>query len=98
MNYRHISIFLERLRKAKHFEDAAETMLRQMLDVAKTALHESRYAKRGRILRAMAHLRPADGYQRLVVLDDAVRPEVSGIAYIPSASAFRWVSKHDCPI
>ena len=89
MNQRQILAFVDRIRKAKTFEDAAHTMLRVMLDEANAALAASGFASRGRILRGMAHWRPGDGYRRLVLLDDTQRSGEPVINYLPSASAWR---------
>lgn len=98
MHQRHISAYVDRLRQASNFDDAAQAMLREMLDVSNTALTESRFSSRGRVLRAMAHLRPADGYRRLVVVDAAEARHEPSIAHLPSASAWRWVATRRGPI
>ncbi|TKD03102.1 sigma-54-dependent transcriptional regulator [Polyangium fumosum] len=98
MNQRHILAFIDRLRKARTFEDAALTMLREMLDAAQAALAESGFSGRGRVLRGMAHWRPSDGYRRLVLLDDTQRSGEPAIHHLPSASAWRWVVTREGPI
>jgi DNA-binding NtrC family response regulator len=57
------------LRDAATFEHAATATLRPMLALASDALAASRFASSGRIVRAMLHLRPDDGYRQLVVLE-----------------------------
>ncbi|MDI3287798.1 sigma 54-interacting transcriptional regulator [Polyangium sp. 15x6] len=92
--------FIARLYEAKHFEDAAFLILREALDVAKRALSKSPFVKHGRVLRGMVHLRPADGYQRLVVVDEP-SPRPAGSAspmHLPSASAWRWVARRVAPV
>ena len=54
---------------APTFEVAADLALRAALQIAERALASSGYAGNGRILRAMVHLRPDDGYVRLVALE-----------------------------
>ncbi|UQA60908.1 sigma-54-dependent transcriptional regulator [Polyangium aurulentum] len=98
MNQQGLLAFLDRLRKARYFEEAAMTMLREMLAAANAALAESRFASRGKILRGMAHLRPSDGYRRLALLEDAPQRGEPTITYVPSASAWRWVATRECPI
>jgi len=99
MDQRQIVSYLERLRKAGTFEDAALSMLREMLHVAKGALAESPFANRGKILRAMAHLRPGDGYRRLVMLDQEQSVPAGGVtSYLPSANVWRWIATRQCPI
>lgn len=98
MNERKLLEFIEHLRAAQSFEDGAEITLRQMLDVAKAVLAASPYAKLGRVLRGMVHLRPGDGYKRLIVVHDRTPSSTPAIAYTPSASAFRWVVEHARPV
>jgi DNA-binding NtrC family response regulator len=57
------------LRGAGTFEHAATATLQPMLALAAEALAASRFASSGRIVRAMLHLRPDDGYRQLVVLE-----------------------------
>jgi DNA-binding NtrC family response regulator len=98
MNDQRLLGFLDRLRKARYFEEAALVMLREMLGAASAALAASPFASRGKILRGMAHLRPSDGYRRLVVLDETAQRGEPTITYVPSASAWRWIAMHECPI
>jgi DNA-binding NtrC family response regulator len=89
---------LERLAIARTFEDATATLLQATLDVAEETLAASPYAG-GRILRAMVHLRPDDGYVHLVGLEaarDGARGALAqgGGMHLPSATAWRWVEEH----
>jgi DNA-binding NtrC family response regulator len=84
------------LRSASTFEDAAAMTLQPMLASAEAALAASRFAESGRIVRAMVHLRPDDGYRRLVVLEAGetqVSPVESSQTRLPSATAWRWVAE-----
>ncbi|XXY45977.1 sigma 54-interacting transcriptional regulator [Sorangium sp. So ce269] len=97
-----ITGLLERLAPARTFEEAASALLSAALDVAEGSLASSTY-DRGRILRAMVHLRPDDGYVRLVALDalpgGGRGPLVrGGGAHLPSATAWRWVREHLRPV
>lgn len=98
MNQQQISVYIERLRTARTFEDAASAMLREMLDVATEGLSQSTYANRGKVLRAMAHLRPGDGYRRLVLLENTPTNDEKSISYLPSANVWRWIVTRQCPI
>jgi DNA-binding NtrC family response regulator len=101
-----LSSLLAALSPAKLFEDAAAIVLRRMLDLAGAALASSRFAARGALLRGMVHLRPTDGYRKLVVLEEGtaqVEPlgdQVRAVsaAYLPSATAWRWVVQHRCAV
>jgi DNA-binding NtrC family response regulator len=85
------------LRDAATFEDAASATLRPMLALAAEALAASRFAPSGRIVRAMLHLRPDDGYRQLVVLEagaSAIASPLVPLARMPSATTWRWVAEH----
>ncbi|HKO49129.1 MAG TPA: sigma 54-interacting transcriptional regulator [Polyangiaceae bacterium] len=84
------------LRSASTFEEAAAMTLQPMLARASAALAASRFSQSGRIVRAMVHLRPDDGYRRLVVLEAGethVSPVESSQTRLPSATAWRWVAE-----
>ena len=84
------------LRSATTFEEAASITLQPMLASAAAALAASPFAESGRIVRGMIHLRPDDGYRRLVVLEaggTSVSPVDSTQIRLPSASAWRWVAE-----
>ncbi|WP_437670484.1 sigma-54-dependent transcriptional regulator [Sorangium sp. So ce131] len=46
----------------------------------------------------MVHLRPGDGYRRLLVVES--RPDASKASptSMPSATAWRWISEHEAPV
>ncbi len=74
-----------------------------MLVVVARAIEGGEWAERGSVLRGMVHLRPSDGYRRLWVEeheDDAsdrrgrARDPQLTDAFVPSATAWRWVAEH----
>ncbi|WP_231511953.1 sigma-54-dependent transcriptional regulator [Chondromyces apiculatus] len=85
------------LRTVTTFDEAAERTLRAMMGLAETALAATPYARRGRFLRGMVHLRPGDGYRGLVVVDadGATQAPAAGprTPHLPSATAWRWASQ-----
>ena len=90
------------LREARTFEDTAGVVLRAMLRAAAEAVDASPYRGRGRMLRAMAHLRSGQAGVRGLWLEPwppqtpaAPGPEV---AYLPSATALRWVAEHGASV
>ncbi|XXX76119.1 sigma 54-interacting transcriptional regulator [Sorangium sp. So ce134] len=86
---------------ARCFEDAAEAMLAAMLRVAEDAIAPSAYRGRAKILRGMVHLRPSDGYRRLVTLEGGALghdSKRSGPVFLPSATAWRWVAERRAPV
>lgn len=88
---------VESLRAAATFEQAATATLRPMLALTARSLAASAFAKTGRVVRGMLHLRPDDGYRRLVVLEEganAVTAPGSAQTGLPSATAWRWVAEH----
>lgn len=96
-----MTTLLAALRRAATFDEAAVATLRALLAVAGKALDESPFRERGRILRAMAHLRPDDGYRRLVVVEHPAEEEPESEpdpgdppSCIPSATAWRWIAEH----
>lgn len=80
---------IESMRGKSHFEDAASLFLRAVMDVAA--------ASGTKILRAMVHDRPLAGYRRLAVMNvddmDASSAKVRE-AFLPSATAWRWIVEH----
>ncbi|MCC6557958.1 MAG: sigma-54-dependent Fis family transcriptional regulator [Polyangiaceae bacterium] len=102
-----ITNLIAELGAATSFEGAAERVLPRMLDAAGRALAASAYADHGRILRAMVHVRPEGGYRRLAVLEHGKRriepagtspSEDPARAYVPSATAWRFVAEHRTPV
>src|SRR4051812_22139530 len=83
---------------ATSFDEAARLILDAQLDLARERLAASPWAASGRILRGIVHFRPADGYRRLLAVD--AEPEVAeGVEpIVPSASGWRWVAEHRCPV
>jgi len=95
---RRASGLLTALLSATSFDEAARLTLRAQLELANDALDASPWAGKGRILRGIVHLRPADGYRRLLAID-ALPGEAAGVdVIVPSASAWRWVAEHRCPV
>jgi transcriptional regulator with AAA-type ATPase domain len=92
-----LSTLIVGLREAGTFEHAATATLAPMLSLASEALAASPFASSGRIVRAMMHLRPDDGYRQLVVLEagaSALSSLEAAPARVPSATAWRWVAEH----
>jgi DNA-binding NtrC family response regulator len=92
-----LSELVAALREAATFEQAATATLAPMLALASEALDHSAFASSGRIVRAMLHLRPDDGYRQLVVLEagaSALSTLEVAAAWLPSATAWRWVADH----
>jgi DNA-binding NtrC family response regulator len=90
---------------ARTFEQAAQSTLRALDQAATEVIEESDYAEKARLLRGMVHLRPGDGYRGLVVVPHTDEGEgapsvapASEVPCVPSATAWRWVSKHGCPV
>ena len=91
---------LAALRERTHFEDAADVLMRGVIEVAAAALSHSQHGG-GRILRAMVHHRPGDGYRRLAVRDAGSPGDASlgtlEEAFLPSATAWRWIVENRRP-
>ncbi|WP_437595095.1 sigma-54-dependent transcriptional regulator [Sorangium sp. So ce1000] len=104
-----MTALLATLARTTTFDEAATATLRAMLATADEALRTSPFAARGKLLRAMAHLRPADGYRQLTVVEHAPEPSdeeepesapepEAAPSYLPSATAWRWVAEHRCAV
>jgi transcriptional regulator with AAA-type ATPase domain len=92
---------LDALKRARTFEEAALPVARRLLSEAEDALGNSAYAGRGRLLRATVHLRPDDGYRRLVSVeasDGSLQAVIQPETRLPSTTAWRWVFEHRCPV
>jgi DNA-binding NtrC family response regulator len=98
------------LHGARHFEQAALATLQALLRTAEQALQASRFAGKGRLLRGVVHLRPADAYRRLVALerealdsqsqseDSLLLADGPQVSLLASASAWRAVVEHGCAV
>lgn len=93
-----VSTLITRLMAATCFDDAARATLAEMLACADEARATSAYGSRGRLLRAMVHLRPTDSYRRLFGIEHPDHTPVAGIGYLTSATVWRWVSEHGCSV
>jgi DNA-binding NtrC family response regulator len=83
---------------AKTFEDAAAVTLRALLALTTAPLAGSPWAKSGRMLRGVVHLRPGDGYRRLFseeVTPGAPEGVSEGPRSLASATAWRWVKERE---
>jgi DNA-binding NtrC family response regulator len=90
-----IGPLIEQLVRCTSFEQAAQAALEAALAVAEGALARSSFARRGRIVRGVVHLRPADGYRGLVVMEGrAPALDASAApARLTSTTAWRWVAQ-----
>src|SRR5512139_2574705 len=98
------------LHAARYFEQAALTALRSLLRMAEQALEATPHCRRGRLLRGVVHLRPAEAYNRLVALEREAMEELPPgdealpladcpqVALLASASAWRAVVEHGCAV
>jgi DNA-binding NtrC family response regulator len=97
-----LGVLVRNLADATTFEAAADATLRAAIEVVEAALGRSSFAGKGRVLRAMVHLRPDDGYVRLVALEagegGAAGCKIGAAAHVPSATAWKWVAKQRAPV
>lgn len=84
--------------RAETFEQAAAILGGGMLDAAAEAIEESPFVDKARVLRALVHVRPDDGYRKLAVIERSTnkrgRDADPTISYVPSATAWRWLASH----
>jgi transcriptional regulator with AAA-type ATPase domain len=88
--------FIGELLAASSFEDASLVTLRAMLARAEAALRASPFASRGRMVRAVVHLR-SDAYRGLVALEAgaaelSANDEGAGMR-LSSTTAWRWLAE-----
>ncbi len=95
MHERLLSV-LQGLRKTTVFEDAASIVLPAAMEIAARPFAEG--GPSGRILRAMVHHRPSEGYRRLAV-SEAESANEGGLedAFLPSATAWQWMIENQKP-
>src|SRR5579872_1679784 len=87
---------LDNLRRAASFEEVALAVLQAMIGLAGAALTTSPWSRNGRIVRAVAHLRPGDAYRGLAVLEAGVEDlsrDREATAHLTSTTAWRWVAE-----
>src|SRR5579871_4011600 len=92
-----IGPLLAQLMNVTTFEEAAGATLRAILQVADQALSQSPYRNQGSLIRGLIHLRPSEGYRRLVMLEegsDQITTALNDEALLPSTTAWRWVAEH----
>ncbi|MEZ4299018.1 MAG: sigma 54-interacting transcriptional regulator [Polyangiaceae bacterium] len=84
------------------FQEAALVAGRWLLDRLALAFEQSTFAEMHRVLRAMVHIRPADGYRHLAVIEHetGARELQDGLSasHLPSATAWRWVNERRCAV
>jgi DNA-binding NtrC family response regulator len=100
-----LSSLVVALSKSGDFEDAAARALAMLMQQTEAAIASSRYAGRGKVLRGMVHLRPSGGYLRLAILEQGATAVQSagegprgGAPSLVSATAWRSVVQHGCPV
>ena len=95
-------MLVRNLASATTFEAAANATLRATVALTQAAIAASSFAGKARISRAMLHLRPDDGYVRLVALEVGEGGQagcrIGAGAHLPSATAWRWVSQRQAPV
>lgn len=91
-----ITTLVEHLQAALTFEDAATGVLRAMFEAAARSRVGSTNGpnEERHLLRAVVHLRPDDGYQRLFGIENATGERLEGTGYLTSANVWRWVAEH----
>ncbi len=90
-----IAALAEQLAETPVFEEAARVVLATAIALVERALGRSPFAKAGRVVRGVVHLRPADGYRGLVVVETGAAKktgEGAAEAHLTSTTAWRWVA------
>ena len=89
---------LSALMASSCFEEAAEIVLEAALSHAETALEQSAFGGRGRLLRGMVYIHPGDGYRRLFGIEHRSSKRVDDLGYFASATVWRWIVEHRCSV
>ncbi len=93
-----LTALVTRLRDAAHFEDAARALLTTLLECSSSALSANTALKNPRILRAVVHLRPPEGYQRIFGIEGSTGVEIEGTGYLSSTTLWQWIVEHRAPV
>jgi hypothetical protein len=92
-----MALLMKELVRAATFEEASLVTLRTMLGMAKATLAGGPFAGRGRIVRAVVHLRPGDAYRGLAALEASAtelsRDDEAAGMRLSSTTAWRWVAE-----
>jgi len=89
---------LSSLSAAASFEEAADALLKTALAIVQGILASSVHANDARLLRGILYLRPVDGYQRLVGIEFPSGKPTGSVAYLTSATAWRWMVEHQTQV
>lgn len=87
-----------RLRDATSFEDAAKALLETLLECSSRGLNANTRIKNARLLRAVVHLRPPGGYQRIFGIEGSAGAEIEGTGYLSSTTLWQWIVDHRAPV
>ncbi|MEZ4297784.1 MAG: sigma 54-interacting transcriptional regulator [Polyangiaceae bacterium] len=95
-----LSKLIDRLARAEAFEEAGDAALGTAIEIVKSTITASSFAKSARVLRAIIHHRPDDGYRRIAALAVAENGSLASVklgdpSSIASASAWQWVRGHE---
>lgn len=95
-----LSKLIEKLARVEAFEDAAELSLSTAIEIVRMGIAGSSFSKNARVLRAILHHRPDDGYRRFVAVDTTAEGQtgplkIGDVQHVPSASAWQWIRGHE---
>ncbi|MDY7228253.1 sigma-54-dependent transcriptional regulator [Hyalangium rubrum] len=100
-----LSSLVVALSKAGDFEEAAARTLSSLMHLTEETIAAGKYKGRAKVLRGMVHLRPSGGYLRLAILEQGATTVQSagsagpkGAPSLVSATAWRSVVQHGCPV
>jgi DNA-binding NtrC family response regulator len=91
---------LDDLSRAESFEDAASSCLGAALAAAADGLAKGPHAADGRLLRAIVHWRPSEGYRGVVVRDAGAERAIAaeGDEFLISTAAWRAIAEGGYPV
>lgn len=94
-----IATLVRRLHAAATFEDAATAVLSAAIEsVARpiSVAANNPFLENRHLVRAVVHLRPDNGYQRLVEVKPGAPSTLTTSSCLTSANVWRWIVKHQC--
>lgn len=93
-----LTSLVTRLRDASSFEDAAKALLQSMRESASRGLSSNTSIRNAKLMRAVVHLRPPEGYQRIFGIDGVSGVEIEGTGYLSSSTLWHWIVEHRAPV
>lgn len=95
-----LSKLIEKLARVESFEEAAELSLGTAGEIVRLGISRSSFRGGARVLRAVLHHRPDDGYRRFVAVDVTAEGVTTPLRigdsdHVQSVAAWQWIRGHE---